>query len=40
MVKWIKAYGGYLGTSETKKGVEPTKRFGELETSFDPEIPE
>ena len=25
---------------ETMKGVEPTKRFGELETSNDPEIPE
>ncbi len=38
-VKYIKAYGGYLGSFEIKKGVVPAICFGKLETNFDPKIP-
>jgi hypothetical protein len=39
-VKQTKAYGGYLGIQRRWRAWKPTKSFGELETSFDPEIPE
>ena len=40
MVKETKAYGGDLGTQRRRRAQVPAIRFGELATSFDPEIPE
>ena len=39
-VKWIKAYGGDLGTQRRWRAQIPAIRVGELVTSFDPMIPE
>ena len=41
--RWVKlerAHGGCLGIRSRRRTWLPTKRFGELETSFDPEISE
>jgi hypothetical protein len=40
MVKLKRANGGYLGTQRRRRTWLPTKRFGELETSRDPEVSE
>ena len=40
---WFKeerAYGGYLGIHRRRRTRLPAKRFGELETSYDPEMSE
>ena len=39
-VKLQRANGGYLGTQRRRRTWLPTKRFGELETSIDPEVSE
>ena len=39
-VKRIRAYDGYLGVQKRWRAWLPTIRFGELEASFDPKIPE
>ena len=38
--KEVRAYGGYLGIQRRRRTRLPAKRFGELETSYDPEISE
>ena len=38
--KKLRAYGGYLGIQRRRRTRLPAKRFGELETSYDPEISE
>ena len=38
--KEIRAYGGYLGIQRRRRTWLPMKRFGKLETSYDPEISE
>lgn len=40
VVKLQRAYGGYLGTQRRRRTWIPTICFGELETSFDPEVSE
>ena len=39
-VKRIRAYDGYLGVQKRRRAWLPAIRFGELEASFDPKIPE
>ena len=40
MVKLQRAYGGCLGKEGRRRTWLPAIRFGELETSYDPEISE
>lgn len=39
-IKLKRADGGYLGTQRRRRTWLPTKRFGELEASTDPEMSE
>ena len=38
--KELRVYGGYLGIQKRRRTWLPTKCFGELETSYDPEVSE
>ena len=40
VVKLQRANGGYLGTQRRRRTSRPTKRSGELEASYEPEISE
>jgi len=40
LVKLQRAYGGCLGAKSRRRARLPAKRVGELETSFDPAVPE
>ena len=39
MIKLIRAVGGCLGIDRRRRTRKPAISFGELEKSFDPEIP-